>query len=185
MSGLASASFDTDVVVVGAGVAGLAATNMLRAAGKRVELLEAGPRIGGRAFTDNPAALGYQAFDHGAQWLHAANRNALVMLAHARDEAVHPDTPWDERLCLQDGAHPGDRTAYEAAEARWTAAARSRLGPTDRSLSKTGEAVAGDPWTATIESFEGAIIAAADADDLSLADWHANALGGEIGRAHV
>lgn len=179
MNGLASASLDTDIVVVGAGVAGLAATRMLRAGGKRVELLEAGPRIGGRAFTDTPAAVGYQPFDHGAQWLHAAHRNALVTLAQARNEAVHPDTPWDERLCLQDGAHPGDRTAYEAAEARWTAAVTSRLGQADSSLSEAGKAVAGDPWTATIESFEGAIIAAADADDLSLADWHANALDGE------
>ncbi len=185
MSGLASASspavHDADVVVVGAGVAGLAAAGALRAAGRRVELIEAGGRIGGRAFTDHPAALGGQAFDHGAQWLHAAHRNPLLELAQARGEAVHPDTPWDERMHMVDApGRPADVAAYGAAETAWhdTVTARLASGP-DCSLADAAAAVAGDRWTATIETWEGAIIAAGDATDLSLADWHANALDGE------
>ena len=43
---------DFDVIVVGAGVAGVTATRELRAKGKRVLLLEARNRVGGRTWTD-------------------------------------------------------------------------------------------------------------------------------------
>jgi monoamine oxidase len=177
---LASASADADVAVIGAGVAGLAAAAHLRGAGLSVGLFEAGHRIGGRAWTDHPAALRGAAFDHGASWLHAAHRNPLVPLARAASEPVHADTPWDDRVrvFLEDG-QPANIRDYEAAEPRWRHAVTARLGGADCSLAEAAAAVASDPWTATIETWEGAIIAAADADQLSLHDWHANALEGE------
>lgn len=57
-----------DVMIVGAGLAGLTAARALMAAGKKVLVLEARERVGGRAFTD--ASLGF-AFDTGAAWLPA------------------------------------------------------------------------------------------------------------------
>jgi phytoene dehydrogenase-like protein len=42
--------FDRDIVIIGAGVAGLAATVKLKSAGKDVICLEAASRIGGRIF---------------------------------------------------------------------------------------------------------------------------------------
>ena len=168
------------MAVIGAGVAGLAAAALLRAHGRSTALLEAGPRIGGRAWTDHPASLGGARFDHGAQWLHAAHRNPLVGLARDRGIAVQPDIPWDARSLVMDP--PGWRApagAYEAAEVRWHATVQARLGGPDCSLAEAAEAVADDPWTPTIEAWEGAIIAAGDADELSLHDWHANALDGE------
>ena len=45
-------SADYDVVVIGAGAAGLAATRSLIKKGKNVMLVEASQRIGGRAHTD-------------------------------------------------------------------------------------------------------------------------------------
>ncbi len=184
MSGLASASArnsDADVVVVGAGVAGLAAAGRLRAAGLSVELIEAGARIGGRAYTEYPAWLGGQPFDHGAQWFHAAHRNTLLDVARARGEATRPDTPWEGRMRVMDPpGHGADTGAYAAAEEAWQATVTARLGRGgDCSLAEAAADRADDPWTATIESWEGAIIAAGDADVLSLADWHANALDGE------
>jgi monoamine oxidase len=180
MSALASASADVDVAVIGAGVAGLAAAGHLRAAGLRVALLEAGSRIGGRAFTDHPDELGGHAFDHGASWLHAAHRNPIVTLARARGEMVGPDTPWEGRMRVMDPPGvPADVDAYTRAEAAWREAVTARLDGADCSLSDAAAGVANDPWTATIETWEGAIIAAGDADELSLADWHANELDGE------
>jgi monoamine oxidase len=168
------------VAVIGAGVAGLAASALLRSAGLSVALVEAGPRIGGRAFTDHPAALFGAAFDHGASWLHAAHRNPLVPLAQAHNETVHADTPWDDRVrVFLEDSQPANFRDYEAAESRWRRAVTARLGAADCSLAEAAAAVSTDPWTATIETWEGAIIAAADADQLSLHDWHANELEGE------
>ncbi|RZK76200.1 MAG: FAD-dependent oxidoreductase, partial [Methylobacterium sp.] len=59
------------VVVVGAGVAGLAAARHLRQAGIAVTLVEAGSRIGGRAHT---VPFNGAPFDLGAGWLHASQR---------------------------------------------------------------------------------------------------------------
>ena len=68
-----------DVIIVGAGPAGLAAARRLREAGRSVRVLEARDRIGGRAHTDT-ALLG-QPFDLGAHWLHARASNPFVRIA--------------------------------------------------------------------------------------------------------
>ncbi|HET6736901.1 FAD-dependent oxidoreductase, partial [Mycobacterium sp.] len=67
-----------DVVVVGAGFAGLAAARRLTDEGVRVTVLEARERIGGRAWTDT--SLGVP-IDLGAAWIHGTEGNPLVGLA--------------------------------------------------------------------------------------------------------
>lgn len=59
---------DADVVVIGAGVAGIAAARKIAAAGRRVVVIEATSRIGGRCVTDT--ATFDAPFDRGARWLH-------------------------------------------------------------------------------------------------------------------
>ena len=66
---------DPDVLVIGAGCAGIAAARELAARGRSCVVLEAGPRVGGRAYTES-ASLGVP-FDHGASWLHQADDNPL------------------------------------------------------------------------------------------------------------
>ena len=56
---------EPDVIIVGAGVAGLAAAKALMAANKSVLVVEARERIGGRAVTDS-TTFGFP-FDLGAQ----------------------------------------------------------------------------------------------------------------------
>jgi phytoene dehydrogenase-like protein len=60
---------DADVIVVGAGLAGLAAARHLEAAGRSVTVLEAGSAVGGRARTDSVNGWtfdrGFQVFDTG------------------------------------------------------------------------------------------------------------------------
>ncbi|MGH7161306.1 MAG: FAD-dependent oxidoreductase, partial [Acetobacteraceae bacterium] len=108
---------DCDVVVVGAGVAGLAAARTLRAAGQRVIVLEASGRIGGRAWTVQPAALGGDWFDMGAQWLHAAETNPLSAIAEAAGEKLlRADDLRTERAFI------GDRPATVAEFADYRAA---------------------------------------------------------------
>ncbi len=59
-----------DVVVVGAGAAGIAAARRLARTQLSVQLIEAATRIGGRAWTCNIAGL---PLDLGCEWLHSAD----------------------------------------------------------------------------------------------------------------
>lgn len=65
---------DYDVVVIGAGFAGLAATWQLRKAGKKVRLIEARDRVGGRVWTEHLSPQLY--IDKGGQWM-GANQDRL------------------------------------------------------------------------------------------------------------
>ena len=56
-----------DVIVVGAGIAGLTAARLLHGAGRRVIVLEARDRIGGRVVTER---AGGRVTDLGASWVH-------------------------------------------------------------------------------------------------------------------
>jgi len=78
--GIPKARRDETVVVVGAGMAGLAAAANLQKQGCKVVVLEARQRIGGRMKTDRSFGC---AVDLGASWVHGINGNPLVELAHA------------------------------------------------------------------------------------------------------
>lgn len=63
-----------DVVVIGAGAAGLTAANTLRAAGLSVAVLEARDRVGGRLWTDQ---IDGAMFEIGGQWV-SPDQDALI-----------------------------------------------------------------------------------------------------------
>lgn len=74
------------VLVVGAGIAGLAAANTLAAQGVEVTILEARSRIGGRIWTDRSAGF---PIELGAGWIHGHSKaNPITALAKAID------APW-------------------------------------------------------------------------------------------
>ena len=68
-----------DVVIVGAGAAGLAAAKSAEAHGLTFALVEASHRIGGRARTEDFAPG--QPFDLGCHWMHSASLNPFVGIA--------------------------------------------------------------------------------------------------------
>ena len=70
------AQSNPDVVVIGAGAAGLSATAHLISKGKSVLCIEAMNRIGGRCYTDM-TTFGVPA-DHGAHWLHGHKGNEVA-----------------------------------------------------------------------------------------------------------
>ena len=77
-----------DVLVVGAGGAGLTAAKELMVKGVSVLVLEARDRIGGRAFTENSMGVPW---DHGCSWLHASNVNPWIKYAQANGFEIFPD----------------------------------------------------------------------------------------------
>jgi len=69
-----------DVVVIGAGPAGISAARFLKDRGFRVIVLEARDRVGGRVHTSDELGIG-RGLDHGAKWIHGASfRNCMVQL---------------------------------------------------------------------------------------------------------
>lgn len=94
---------DFDIVVVGAGAAGLSAAKTLQSAGARFLLVEASGRRGGRAWTDTETLPGV-AFDRGAHWLHAALENPLTPLAKALGFRLDADFTFEIRRYFRDGA---------------------------------------------------------------------------------
>ncbi len=71
----AQTAVDVDVVIVGAGAAGISAARRLAAANRRFVLLEATNRIGGRCVTD--ATIFGTPFDLGAHWIHRTDGNVF------------------------------------------------------------------------------------------------------------
>jgi monoamine oxidase len=81
-----------DLIIVGAGAAGIAAGREARTRGLRAVILEASDRIGGRAHS---IQWNGHALDLGAGWLHSADRNPMVGLAEQRGFAIdRSPSPW-------------------------------------------------------------------------------------------
>ncbi|MGD1936830.1 MAG: flavin monoamine oxidase family protein [Cyanophyceae cyanobacterium] len=99
-----------DIIVIGAGVAGLVAARSLINAGHRVKILEARDRIGGRIF---PHRVGPATVDLGAAWIHGDRGNPMVKYAIAnglnyRKNQVQPD------LLIDNGKAISDRELFQA-----------------------------------------------------------------------
>jgi monoamine oxidase len=86
----------TDVVVVGAGLAGLVAARDLVAAGAEVVVLEARDRVGGRTLT-LPAADGTP-IDHGGQWI-GPTQDRIAAVAASLGVTTYPT--WDRGLHIE------------------------------------------------------------------------------------
>ena len=69
---------EADIVVIGAGVAGIAAARRIQAANRRVIVVEAAGQIGGRCLTDT--ATFDVPFDRGARWMHNPDTDPMIKL---------------------------------------------------------------------------------------------------------
>jgi monoamine oxidase len=89
--GAVPASGHVDVIVVGAGAAGIAAARRLAAAGRRFALIEAADKVGGRCVTDTNT-FGVP-FDRGARWIHMPDSNPMAKLAAQAKVELYPAPP--------------------------------------------------------------------------------------------
>jgi monoamine oxidase len=70
---------EADIVVIGAGAAGIAAARRIMAANRKVIVVEAAGQIGGRCLTD--VATFEVPFDRGARWMYNPDTNPMIRLA--------------------------------------------------------------------------------------------------------
>ncbi|NTJ11518.1 flavin monoamine oxidase family protein [Rhizobium lusitanum] len=85
---------EPDVVIVGAGAAGIGAARRLADRGLSIVMLESMPRIGGRALTEKTPV---GPLDLGCGWLHSASRNPWTTIAdQAGYGIVRGESAWDK-----------------------------------------------------------------------------------------
>jgi monoamine oxidase len=82
---------ETEVVIVGGGAAGIAAGRRLLSARIECLIVEARPRLGGRAWTTHDSTS--FALDLGCGWLHSADRNPWHQIAVGQGRAIDKTPP--------------------------------------------------------------------------------------------
>ncbi len=157
---------ETDVVIVGAGAAGLAAAKTLAAEGVGFVLIEAQGRIGGRAHTSS-REFGVP-FDVGCAWLHAADRNPFY--PDARDAGwtlQHHEMGLDHLYFGDRKATDAEFAALSESEAALQAAIDAHDGPDDRLASLVRATHLDD----AVSTFNGPMDFGKDDDEISIADF--------------
>lgn len=159
-----------DVVIVGAGAAGLSAARRLTDKGRSVIVLEAAQRVGGRAYTDT-TSLGAP-FDHGCSWINDAPNNPLFGVAKANGFDLHNHSSAGGAL-YKDGtrASASDSRAYDGAWGKITAAL-TKAGAAGRDVSAASVIPQDVPWGGVVQTWTGAMDFGADFADLSVQDWY-------------
>jgi monoamine oxidase len=161
---------DVDVVVVGAGSAGLAAAKTLRATGLSFAVLEAMNRLGGRAWTS--AEHFGTPFDIGCAWIHAADRNPYFQEAEAAGWTLHHhDMNVDHLYYGKRKASEEEEAEMKQADSQLSSLLEKWKGTDDRvsSLLKSGHA----PRAAA--TFAGPMDFGKDYDEISVEDFRAAA----------
>jgi monoamine oxidase len=141
---------EVEVVVIGAGAAGIAAGRRLARAGASFVVLEARNRLGGRAHT---RALAGQPCDMGCGWLHSGDVNPWTKIAADAGLTVDRTRPPWTRQAFDVGFTAQEQADYRrefgALGARIEASARDP----DQPVSRLFEA--GSRWNPLLDAFSG------------------------------
>jgi monoamine oxidase len=164
------ASRNPDVVVIGAGIAGLAAARDLMVRGISVRILEARDRIGGRVFT-NRDVPGWPV-DMGASWIHGIRGNPLTKIA---DQAglARVETHWDLRHVFGPGGVRIDLDKAEVLAGQLLEQARAHAESLDSDVS-LAEAVRATPGWRRLKTSDRRLVryfANSDIEHEFAADW--------------
>ena len=158
---------DTEVAIVGGGAAGIAAGRRLAAANVACLVIEARPRLGGRAWTiTDPSGL---ALDLGCGWLHSADRNPWTKVAQEQARAIDKTPPPWMRPSLPIGFPLSEQTDFSnAMQTFWSRLSEAAEGKQDRPASELLES--GDRWNGLINAV-GTFISGAELDRVSALDF--------------
>ncbi len=158
---------DADVVVVGAGAAGIAAARRLSAANVKVAVLEATDRVGGRCQTDL-TTFGIP-FDRGARWLYSQDTNPVARLARSVGMEIYAAPPSQKIRIGRRNARSGEVEDYLASLVR---ANRAIQDPSRKSDTAALDALPKDlgSWPGTLAFALGPAAISKDLKDVSAFD---------------
>lgn len=164
-----SGANENDVVIIGAGAAGISAARQLRKKGLSVTVIEAADRVGGRVHTDH-RIFGVP-YDTGAHWLHYGEANPFVSHGLRNGFTIYK-APDDEVLQV------GDRKATEAEAEAFNEAydeavrAISKAGRRGMDVSPASVVPDFGTWNHSVNLAVGPYEMAKDLDHFSCVDWY-------------
>ena len=173
--GLPSYSYSSnpDVIVIGAGAAGLAATSHLIENGYSVTCIEANNRIGGRVHTDNDT-FGVP-YDIGAHWVQNGRYNPFKKYGlKVKDKGFHVYPEQETEWLVMDGNKKINGT--EAEDNLWAQydAAEHAIGRASKKDISPSEVIPGNypEWYDTVHLNIGPYSMAKDYSHFSCIDWY-------------
>src|SRR5450631_3926777 len=158
---------EADIVVVGAGAAGIAAARRILAANRKVIVVEATGQVGGRCLTD--ATTFEIPFDRGARWMYNSETNPMIKLARSAGLDVAA-APVGQRIRIgRRNARAGETEEFLAASVRANRAIDDASRKADLSCAQALPRDLGD-WAGTVEFMLGANAAGKDLKEISVID---------------
>jgi monoamine oxidase len=158
---------EADIVVIGAGAAGIAAARRIVAANRRVIVVEAANQIGGRCITDSSSFE--VPFDRGARWMHNPDANPMIRLARSVGMEI-ATAPSGQKIRIgRRNARAGETEEFLATLVRTNRAIDEASRKFDASCAAALPKDLGD-WAGTIEFALGASFAGKDLKDFSSVD---------------
>jgi monoamine oxidase len=166
-AGAAAPPREADIVVIGAGAAGIAAARRIMAANRKVIVVEAAGQIGGRCQTDTTTFD--VPFDRGARWMHNPETNPMVRLARSAGLEI-TTAPSGQKIRIgRRFARAGETEEFLAALVRANRAIDEASRRFDVSCGSVVPRDLGD-WAGTAEFVLGANFAGKDLKDFSVVD---------------
>src|ERR1700744_2169838 len=158
---------EADIVVIGAGAAGIAAARRIMAANRKVIVIEAANQIGGRCITDSSSFE--VPFDRGARWMHNPDTNPMIKLARSVGLEI-ATAPSGQKLRIgRRNARAGETEEFLTTLVRTNRAIDEASRKFDTACASALPKDLGD-WAATIEFTLGASFAGKDLKDFSVVD---------------
>jgi monoamine oxidase len=159
---------EADIVVIGAGAAGIAAARRIMAANRRVIVVEATGQVGGRCLTD--ISTFDVPFDRGARWMHNPDTNPMIRLARNAGFDISAAPPGQKIRIGRRNARAGETEEFLAALVRANRAIDdASRGRADVACASVLPKDLGD-WAGTAEFVLGANATGNDLKDISAAD---------------
>jgi monoamine oxidase len=166
-AGAATLPREADIVVIGAGAAGIAAARRIMAANRKVIVVEAASQIGGRCQTD--VTTFDVPFDRGARWMHNPETNPMIRLARAAGLEI-VTAPSGQKIRIgRRYARAGETEEFLAALVRANRAIDEASRRLDVSCASVLPKDLGD-WAGTAEFVLGANFAGKDLKEVSVVD---------------